>query len=88
MFTGLLVLANKIPLLLLCCLLKLNTYFCFMPIKRSRATRFQRSLRLILSDFYHLVTPDDKSVFTWKEIFIWSASLIFLLIISYFAANH
>jgi hypothetical protein len=58
-----------------------------MPIKRSRATRFQRSLRLILSDFFHLVTPQDRSVFTWKEIFIWSACLIILLIISYFAAN-
>jgi len=58
-----------------------------MPIKRSRAAKFQRKLRLILSDFFHLVAPSDRSVFTWKDIFIWSVAAIFLVFLAWLATN-
>jgi len=49
-----------------------------MTIKRSISTRFKRSLRLILSDFFHLImSPGEKRVYTWKQMII----PIFILII-------
>lgn len=53
-----------------------------MPIKRSRATRFQRNLRYILSSFFHLfMSPGDRRVFTWKEMIVPICILILGIII-------
>ena len=51
-----------------------------MPIIRSRATKFQRNLRYILSSFFHLIMePGERRIFTWKEMIVPICILIFVI---------
>jgi hypothetical protein len=47
--------------------------------KRTFLRRLERSSRLMLSDFFHLFTPGERKVYSWREILIGSLILGFLV---------
>jgi len=60
-----------------------------MPIKRLLPIKIQRKLRLILSDFFHLImAPGYKGVYTWKQIVLPIFILIFVVVVLVLAQIH
>jgi hypothetical protein len=53
-----------------------------MKEKRSFIRRFERNMRLVLSDFFSLFTPGERKVFTWAEILIGTLIISFLFTIT------
>jgi len=56
--------------------------------RHTKLQRVERSTRLILSHFLHLFTPNNKTVYNWKEILIGLAILAMLCFMASFAANR